>query len=71
MVARNIKKLKDTIFVEMVDKEADNHFFIDSALLFHHSQLIFLGNCDKNCSLKLFGNFHNGFATHCKKETSY
>ena len=45
----------DTIFVEMVDKEVGNYFFIDSALLFDPSQSIFLGNCDKNCSLKLFG----------------
>ena len=55
MVAKNINKLKDTIFVEMVDREVDNHFFIDSALLLHNSQLIFLWNYDKNCSLKLFG----------------
>ena len=52
MVARNINN--DTIFVEMVDKEVGNYFFIDSALLLHNSQLIFLWNYDKICSLKLF-----------------
>lgn len=73
MVARNIIKLKNKIFVEMVDREVDNHFFIDSALLFHHSQSIFLGNCDKNCSLKLFGKLPEWFylLLILKKETSY
>ena len=41
MVATNINKLKDTVFVEMVDRGLGNHFFIDSALLFDHSINIF------------------------------